>query len=144
MALHACDTASDLAMQKLISYKTDCFAIAPCCQAQLAQLWRDEVFLQQKRNHALYPMFSNPHFRRECAADITDLMRTLFARAHGYEVSVTEFTSSKHTPKNRILVGTRRGNYCADALKQLQSLTEEVGSLEVWSGYVSPQLPVQS
>ncbi len=43
-------------------------------------------------------------------------------RASGYEVTTTEFVPSEHTPKNRIIMGERRGNYFLPAIEEYKEL----------------------
>src|SRR5690606_549136 len=40
IALHACDTATDHAISYSIKNNADFVAVAPCCQAELANYWR--------------------------------------------------------------------------------------------------------
>jgi hypothetical protein len=118
LGLHACDTASDDVIAAAIRTKVDYLAIAPCCQAELAREWE----ARSEQTHPFSPMFKIPHFRREIAADMTDLLRFLLIKAHGYEASVTEFTSPEHTPKNRLITAIRRGNYLKSAQKEFEEL----------------------
>lgn len=127
VALHACDTASDDALALGIRAEADAMAVAPCCQAELAQKW---VTLSNT-DHPLTAVFSSPHLRRETAAQITDAMRLLLARAHGYETVATEFTPSEHTTKNRLLLCRRRGRFLQKAAAEYRALTESVGGCEI-------------
>jgi len=54
---------------------------------------------------------------------MTDAMRVLLVRSRGYEVTATEFVPSEHTPKNRLLLGIRRGNYLKGAAEEYRSMT---------------------
>jgi SAM-dependent methyltransferase len=125
VALHACDTATDDAIALAIKLKSDFIAMAPCCQAELARHWKD---LGDKRiENPLRPAFLNPHLRREIAAHMTDLMRVLVLRGHGYEVTTTEFTMSHATPKNTLILAVRRGSYHLDSQRELAALVQSVG-----------------
>lgn len=123
VALHACDTASDLALALGIRAKADVMAVAPCCHAELARKWKDLGPL----THPFAPVFRSPNLRREVAAHLTDTFRMLIARGKGYEVTATEFVPSAHTPKNRLLVCVRRGNYLKEADDQLLDLKASLG-----------------
>jgi len=120
IALHACDTATDQALAFAVRHKCDFVAVAPCCQAELAQAWKERT----KVVTPFAPVFRSHHFRREIAADITDVMRMLLMRSHGYEVTATEFVGTEHTPKNRLLVCTRRGAYLDSAKAEFEQLKE--------------------
>lgn len=124
IALHACDIATDLALAAAVKSQADHFAVAPCCQAELARKWTEATW---DKSHPHYPLFHAPNLRRETAAQYTDLMRMLLTRAHGYEVTATEFTASRHTNKNRLLVGSRRGRFLAEAQEQYQRLKSSMG-----------------
>jgi SAM-dependent methyltransferase len=122
LALHACDTATDDAIAIGIKWKADFIAVAPCCQAELAKKWKG--FADSGISSPLKPAYHNPHLRREIASQLTDLMRVLILRGHGYEVTTTEFTMSHATPKNTLIVATRRGNYQIDAQREYHALTQ--------------------
>ncbi len=129
VALHACDTATDDALALAIKLKSDFIAVAPCCQAELARHWKN---LGDKRvENPLRPAFLNPHLRREIAAHMTDLMRVLVLRGHGYEVTTTEFTMSHATPKNTLILAVRRGSYHLDSQEELAALVQSLGGAEI-------------
>lgn len=123
VALHACDTATDLALALGLQAKADVMAVAPCCHAELARKWKDLGNL----THPFGPIFRSPNLRRETAAHITDALRMLIVRSRGYEVTATEFVPSSHTLKNRLLTCVRRGNFQKEAADQLQDLKASVG-----------------
>lgn len=125
VALHACDTATDDAIALAIHQKADFIAVAPCCQAELAKHWKQ--LADTKMDSPMSPAFHNPHLRREIAAHMTDLMRVLILRGHGYEVTTTEFTMSHATPKNTLIMAERRGSYHRDSQRELASLVESLG-----------------
>jgi hypothetical protein len=55
-------------------------------------------------------------------------MRVLLIRGQGYEATTTEFVPSNHTPKNRLIVATRRGNYQESALREYVELKKTLGA----------------
>lgn len=126
IALHACDTATDMALAFAIKEKADFIAVAPCCQAELARKWKEI-----EGDHPLAPVFHTPQIRRETAAHITDSLRMTLTRASGYEVTATEFVASTHTPKNRLMTCIRRGNYLETAQKEYQSMKEYLGGKSI-------------
>lgn len=129
IALHACDVATDQALAFGLRENSDFIAVAPCCQAELASAWRKRTqepqFREQK--HPLNPVFCSPQLRREIAADFTDMLRILLLRSHGYEVTATEFISSVHTPKNRLITAVRRGRFHEGAQAEYQQLKDWLG-----------------
>ena len=79
----------------------------------------------------LKPAYHNPHLRREIAAHMTDLARVLILRGHGYEVTTTEFTMSHATPKNTLIMATRRGNYQKESQAEYADLAAWMGGPEI-------------
>jgi SAM-dependent methyltransferase len=138
VALHACDTATDYAIAEAIRCKSDLIAIAPCCQAELAQQWKTSP---EKAGVGFSPIFQNAHFRREIAADMTDVLRMLFLRSFGYEVTATEFVPSEHTPKNRLLLAVRRGAYLKSAQDEYRTLKASLGQAEITLEKLLPDFP---
>lgn len=122
-SLHACDTASDDALALGLSRRADLLAVAPCCQAELAAKWAARA----DGDGAFGPLFRSPHLRRETAATVTDLMRTLLVRGAGYDVSALEFVPSEHTPKNTLLRAMRRAPNDASAWAEYAELRRAMG-----------------
>ena len=103
LALHACDTATDIALALAVRHQVAFFAVAPCCQAELARAWAAADV------DVLGPLHHNPHFRRTLGATVTDAMRTALLEAQGYRVRAVEFVEAHHTPKNTLIYGHRTG-----------------------------------
>ena len=132
LALHACDTASDEALSLAISSRADVVAVAPCCHGELARHWRalgaNPAAAMAQPHGALLPVFRSPHLRHETAAHLTDALRLLLLRSRGYEATAMEFVPSTHTPKNRLILGLRRGRYHQGALNEFAALKSAVGA----------------
>lgn len=126
VALHACDTATDDALALGFAERSDAFAVAPCCQAELASQWRKKSVENFKSAFAV--LINSPELRRDACSTFTDAMRVLLARGSGYEVTTTEFVPSSHTPKNRLITGLRRGNYLESALAEYAELRHALGA----------------
>ncbi len=64
---------------------------------------------------------------RERFADVlTDALRALILRLHGYRVSVIEFVASAHTPRNTMIRAVRTGaRPSSDLIDEYTRLTEE-------------------
>lgn len=144
LSLHACDTATDDAIALGLRHAAELIAVAPCCQAELAQAWAE---LATSRAGPMQPLWSTPHLRREAAATITDTMRALLLRAAGYETRVVEFVPSQHTPKNTLIRAMRRGGPDDDALRQYVELRDATGgagiSLARAMGVVRPTVAIR-
>jgi SAM-dependent methyltransferase len=122
IALHACDTATDAALAAGVAAHADVMAVAPCCHAELARRWQAVGDEAKADEHPLAPMFRAANLRRDAAAPMTDALRMLQIRAHGYEVRATEFVGAEHTPKNRLLTCVRRGNFLVSAQAEYQRM----------------------
>ena len=135
IALHACDTATDEALAFGVHCKAQLMAIAPCCQAELATFWSE---LSARTNSssgnsdalkmALSIVINTPQLRRESAATLTDALRLALVRSCGFEVTATEFVPSTHTPKNRLLLCKRRGNYHLPSSEEYRLLKAGLGN----------------
>lgn len=126
VALHACDTATDDALALGFWEKSDVIAVAPCCQAELSTKWRQ--MSAENFKSAFSILIHSPELRRDSCSTFTDAMRVLLMRGQGYEVTTTEFVPSSHTPKNRLILGLRRGRYFESALHEYVALKDALGA----------------
>jgi hypothetical protein len=106
LALHACDTATDDALQRAVEWGAELVLAAPCCH--------HDISAQLRRNPAPpgYGLLTRDGILRERLADtLTDALRAAILRSCGYRVDVVEFVESRHTPRNTLLraVRTRGG-----------------------------------
>lgn len=90
-SLHACDTATDEAIARAIQLKTPFLLVVPCCQHEV---------INQLGNHPLKAITRHGAYKAKLADLLTDAMRILVLEAAGYKVTVTEYVSPMHTPKN--------------------------------------------
>jgi hypothetical protein len=125
MALHACDTATDDALALGVRKQADLLAVAPCCQAELAQFFKTLVV---QPDHAMSVILRSPNLRRDAGSTFTDALRLALVRAVGYEATATEFIPSSHTPKNRLIIAERRGRFNKTGLLEFQRLRSHIGS----------------
>lgn len=124
IALHACDTATDLAMAQGVFSKAALILTAPCCHKQI----RGEM----RKNEAkeLYtPLLKHGILQERQAEMLTDSMRALLLERAGYDTKVFEFISSAHTNKNLMISALKhhRSVPTSDINEQLQSLKSAYG-----------------
>jgi hypothetical protein len=106
IALHACDTATDLAIHRGISAGASIIMCAPCCHKQIRP--------QMTAPDILKPVMRfGSHLAQE-AEMVTDGLRALLLETQGYSVSVFEFISLEHTDKNKMILGIRRPGVITD------------------------------
>ena len=119
-ALHACDTATDEAIQFALRHEAKVIALIPCCQAEVARL------LEHQKG-ALDQLWRHPIQRREIGAHITNVMRGLFLESHGYKVRVTELVGWEHSLKNELILAERHQRSNAIAKAELNRLSDQLG-----------------
>jgi Methyltransferase domain len=118
IALHACDTATDIAIAKGIQTKAAMILVAPCCHKQIRK--------QMNAQNELRPVLKHGILEERQAELVTDGIRALLMEAHGYKTKVFEFIETEHTPKNIMIVGIRnRPNL--EALKQIEAIKVAFG-----------------
>ncbi len=118
IALHACDTATDMAIYMGIRLAAPIIMVAPCCHKELRPQLQSPSILQGILSHGI-------HQSQQCDM-LTDSMRALLMQAHGYRSKVIEFISSEHTSKNKMIIGILDAkvdrNQAAAEYQQLKSL----------------------
>jgi hypothetical protein len=120
-ALHACDTATDEAIQFALRHEAKFVALVPCCQAEVAR----EL---ESVKGPLEQLWRHPIQRREFGAHLTNVLRGLYLEAHGYKVRVTEFTGFEHTQKNEMIFAERHQRSNPRAQAAFEKLTKEIGA----------------
>jgi len=99
IALHACDTATDLAIYKGVKANAELIVCAPCCHKQVRKdMGTSEVF-KAITKHGI--------FEERQAEMLTDAIRSLLMEREGYTTKAFEFISNEHTRKNVMLVGRK-------------------------------------
>lgn len=94
VTLHACDTATDLAMKKATGWNAKVIMSVPCCQHE----WNATI-----ENSAMSDIFQYGIIKERMAALMTDAMRGNWLKLHGYDVNIMEFIDVAHTPKNLLV-----------------------------------------
>ena len=91
IALHACDTATDLALAKGIRSQAGIVVVAPCCHKQIRR--------DMETHNELAPILRHGILEERQAEIVIDGIRALLLEANGYKTSVFEFISTEHTAK---------------------------------------------
>ncbi len=100
IALHACDTATDYAINMGIRSHADIIMCSPCCHKQIRPQLKSPPLLAPILHHGI-------HLGQE-AEMVTDGLRALLLEAHGYDTQVFEFISLEHTSKNKMILAQKR------------------------------------
>ncbi len=107
-ALHACNTATDDAIEFALKKKAKFMVLVPCCQAEVAAELRKSKG-DAVRDNPLSEMWRHPIHTREFGSQITNVLRCLQLEAHGYSVRVTELVGWEHSMKNELIVAEYKG-----------------------------------
>ena len=129
-ALHACDTATDDAIQFGLQKKARCMVLVPCCQAEVARVLGQHKALSLART-PLAELWRHPLHTRELGSQLTNVLRCLYLEAWGYQVTVTELVGWEHSMKNELIIAKHTGNKKRSAAERLQQVLAEFGLSEL-------------
>jgi SAM-dependent methyltransferase len=101
VTLHACDTATDFALHKAVSWGAQVILSVPCCQHELNK---------QIRCETLKPVLKYGIVKERMAALLTDALRAELLETKGYRVQLLEFIDMEHTPKNILIRAVKRSD----------------------------------
>ena len=125
-ALHACDTATDDAIDFGLAKNAKHFVLVPCCQAEVASVLRKHKGPALAKN-VLTEMWRHPIHTREFGSHITNVLRCLRLEAHGYQVRVTELVGWEHSMKNELIVATHKDLPKRHPQERLDRIIAELG-----------------
>jgi hypothetical protein len=125
-ALHACDTATDDAIDFALQKKAQALVLVPCCQAEVAACLRQTKALTLSRT-PLAELWRHPLHTREFGSQITNVLRCLYLEARGYQVTVTELVGWEHSLKNELILARYTGQPKHSAATRLQALLTQFG-----------------
>lgn len=116
ISLHACDIATDLALNKALEWKSKYIVAVPCCQ--------NEVFQQIESNN-FDESLKYGVIKDRISAIITDTVRANVLEYSGYNTQIIEYVDSDHSLKN-LMIRARFTNYQDElALKNIYNLQKE-------------------
>lgn len=100
VTLHACNTATDFALDKAVGWNAKVILSVPCCQHE---------FNAQMKNDLLEPVFKYGLIKERMAALFTDALRAEYLESVGYDAQILEFIDMEHTPKNILIRAVKTG-----------------------------------
>ena len=130
IALHACDTATDVAMHRGIRAGAAIILCSPCCHKELRPQITAPALLQPMLRHGIH--------MTEQAEMLTDALRALLLQAEGYDAQVFEFISPEHTGKNKMVLAVRRT--APPTAAQRNALWAKVADLKAFYGVTAQTL----
>ena len=117
-SLHACDTATDIAIARGVEWGARAIVSVPCCQHEIQKTLRADGPSRALLRHGIL---------RERLADLlADALRAALLRVVGYRVRVVEFVEPEATGRNvmlRAVRGVRPG--ASDAVDEYLALRDE-------------------
>jgi Methyltransferase domain len=125
-ALHACDTATDDAIDFGLRKHAAGMVLVPCCQAEVAACLRHDKALSLSRT-PLAELWRHPLHTREVGSQLTNVLRCLYLEACGYSVTVTELVGWEHSMKNELILARRTGQRKRSAAERMRALMAEFG-----------------
>ena len=125
-ALHACDTATDDAIDFGLAKQARAMVLVPCCQAEVARGLRQNKAFNLART-PLAELWRHPIHTREIGSQITNVLRCLRLEASGYQVTVTELVGWEHSLKNELIIARHTGQKKRSARERLAAILDEFG-----------------
>lgn len=113
VTLHACDTATDYAIEKAVQWGAEVILTVPCCQHEVNK---------QISSECLQPVLKYGLLKERMSALLTDAIRANMLESLGYEVQVMEFIDMEHTPKNILIRATK-----AKGMRPKKTLADRAG-----------------
>ncbi|WP_315121880.1 SAM-dependent methyltransferase [uncultured Clostridium sp.] len=119
ISLHACDTATDMALALGIRLNADVIIAVPCCHRELLNQYSYEPFKDVLKHGLL---------KARMADVLTDGMRAMMLEGNGYDVSIVEYISPLETPKNLMIRAFKTKNENKKVKDAYITLMNELGA----------------
>jgi hypothetical protein len=138
-ALHACNTATDDAIDFALKKKAKYMVLVPCCQAEVATVLKKNKGKDLGKS-ALTEIWRHPIHTREFGSQVTNVLRCLQLEAHGYQVNVTELVGWEHSMKNELIVATYKDLPRRRPSERLQEVLSTLGLEEMGERFYTANL----
>lgn len=119
ISLHACDTATDFALNYAIKKQVKYIFSVPCCQHEVNKTIKKGGDFDILLKHGL--------IKERMSALLTDSIRAGILEDMGYSVDVLEFVDFSHSPKNIMLRAKKTKKVSDKNRKQIAELQEKFG-----------------
>ena len=129
-ALHACNTATDDAIDFALKKRAKYMVLVPCCQAEVATVLKKNKGKDLGKS-ALTEIWRHPIHTREFGSQITNVLRCLQLEAHGYQVNVTELVGWEHSMKNELIIASYKNLPRKRPTERLQEVLATLGLEEM-------------
>ncbi len=115
VSLHACDTATDMALGLGIRSKSRAIVSVPCCHKDILKQYSYEPFEAITKHGIL---------KARLADTLTDGIRAAYLESVGYKVSMIEYISPLETPKNIMIRAVYTGKRNEKSRRDYENLKE--------------------
>lgn len=133
-ALHACDTATDDAIDFALHKQASFIVLIPCCQAEVAAVLRKNKGQELAKN-ILTELWRHSIHTREFGSHLTNVLRCLRLEAHGYQVTVTELVGWEHSMKNELIIARYKNLPRSRPAQRLHEMLKTLGLEEMQSRF---------
>ncbi|MDB5908329.1 MAG: SAM-dependent methyltransferase [Massilia sp.] len=138
-ALHACNTATDDAIDFALKKRARFMVLVPCCQAEVASVLKKNKGKDLGKS-ALTEIWRHPLHTREFGSQLTNVLRCLQLEAHGYQVNVTELVGWEHSMKNELIIASYKDLPRKRPSERLQEVLSTLGLEEMGQRFYTEQL----
>ncbi len=118
VTLHACDTATDYALDKAVKWGAKVIMAVPCCQHEVNK---------QIHCESLKPVLQYGLIKERMSALITDAVRANLLTQQGYDTQILEFIDMEHTPKNLLIRAVKRKSMRPKKQEDINGLLQYLG-----------------
>jgi len=115
VTLHACDTATDYALEKAIQWNAKVILSVPCCQHEINR----QINCKEFNTILKYGLL-----KERISALLTDGLRAELLECHGYKTQILEFIDMEHTPKNILIRAVKQKQGKKKDTKDYEKLVE--------------------
>lgn len=127
LSLHACDTATDMALAYGVYKEADFIVAVPCCHKEMLKTYSYEPFEGIMKHGIL---------KARLADTLTDGLRGLLLESHGYDVSIVEYISPLETPKNLMIRAMKKQEKNEKAGMEAQDLIKALNIYPAFNYYL--------
>ena len=107
ITLHACDTATDYALEYAVGRGARVILSVPCCQHQI----NGQLPKAAEAPDEFAPLLKWGIIKEKFASLVTDALRGEWLEQQGYKVQMLEFIDMEHTPKNILIRAVKKGGF---------------------------------
>lgn len=123
LSLHACDTATDMALALGVRVEADAIIAVPCCHREILSQYSYKPFESVLKYGIL---------KARMADVLTDGLRGALLEVKGYDVSIIEYISPLETPKNLMIKAFKVKDEDYDAMNEYINM---MASLNVYPAF---------